>query len=186
MNHTEYEVRILDINKDAFISKLISLDAKNKGEYLQRRYVYDFNPVNKNSWIRLRTNGKKTTLTIKEIQKKTIDGTKELETEVSDFDTTNAILEKLGYIPRNYQENKRNSWELNGVSIEIDSWPLINTYVEIEGKSESEVLDTLKLLGIDISDTTTLDVESIFREIYGIEILKIKELKFDESMLESN
>lgn len=179
MEHTEYECTILEIDKKGIISKLESLGAKNKKEKLQRRYVYDFNPVDKNRWIRLRTNGKKTTLTLKEIKdKNAIGGTKELEIEVSDFDATNEILNRLGYKARNYQENKRHSFELNGVSIEIDSWPLIPTYVEVEGSSESEVIETLKKLDIDESKVTTLDVESIYREIYGIDILSIEELKF--------
>ena len=179
MDHTEYECTILNIDLEEFKSKLESLGAENKGELLQRRYVYDYNPVDKKKWIRLRTNGKKTTLTLKEITDKTkIGGTQELEIEVSDFDSTNAILEKLGYVHRNYQENKRHSYILNGVSIEIDSWPLIPTYVEVEGSSESEVLKTLEILGFNESDITTLDVESIYREIYGIDILSIKELKF--------
>jgi adenylate cyclase class 2 len=90
MEHTEYECTILDINKQDIISKLESLGAENKGEKLQRRYVYDYNPVDKNKWIRLRTNGKKTTLTLKEIKdKNAIGGTQELEIEVSDFDATN-------------------------------------------------------------------------------------------------
>lgn len=179
MNHTEYECTILNIDLESFKSKLESLGAENKGELLQRRYVYDYNPVEKNKWIRLRTNGKKTTLALKEITDKTkIGGTEELEIEVSDFDGTNQILEKLGYVHRNYQENKRHSYILNGVSIEIDSWPLIPTYVEVEGSSESEVLKTLEILGFNESDITTLDVESIYREIYGIDILSIKELKF--------
>mgnify|MGYP003289999300 CR=1 FL=1 len=179
MNHTEYECTILNIDLESFKSKLEILGAENKGELLQRRYVYDYNPVENNKWIRLRTNGKKTTLTLKEITDKTkIGGTEELEIEVSDFDGTNQILEKLGYVHRNYQENKRHSYILNGVSIEIDSWPLIPTYVEVEGSSESEVLKTLEILGFNESDITTLDVESIYREIYGIDILSIKELKF--------
>lgn len=181
MGHTEYECTILNIDLDEFLAKLESLGAKNKGEFFQRRYVYDFNPVLKNSWIRLRTNGKKTTLTIKEIKDKSlIGGTEELETVVGDFDVTNSIMERLGYKARSYQENKRHSFELNGVSIEIDTWPLIPTYVEIEGSSESEVLATLDLLGLSKDDMTTLDVESIYREIYGIDILSMSELKFPE------
>lgn len=179
MEHIEYECTVLNIDLDKIKSKLESLGAKNKGEKFQRRYTYDFNPVRKKSWIRLRTNGDFTTLAIKQVVDKTsIGGTKELETEVGDFDTTNEILERLGYKHRNYQENKRISYELNGVSIEIDTWPLIPTYIEIEGSSESEVLKVLKLLDIDESEITTLDVESIFNEIYGIDINSIEELRF--------
>jgi adenylate cyclase class 2 len=187
MENIEYECTILDIDSQDFISKLISLGAKNKGEYFQRRYVYDFNPVNRNKWIRLRTNGDTTTICIKEIKNRNaIGGTSEIEVEVGDFDTANEILESLGYHHRNYQENVRRSFTLNGVSIDIDSWPLIPDYVEVEGSSESEVLDTLKLLGISQKEITTLDVESIYKDIYGIDLLKIKELKFDEALLESN
>lgn len=187
MKHTEYECRILNIDLESFVSKLESLDAKNKGEKFQQRYVYDFDPVDPNSWIRLRTNGDNVTLAIKDIKNRSsISGTDELELGVTDFETANLVLERLGYNHRNYQENKRWSFELNGVKIDIDSWPLIPTYAEVEGSSESEVLDTLKLLGVNMEDVTTLDVTSIYKEIYGIDLLSIKELRFNESVLESN
>ena len=76
----EREVTILNIDEKGFVSKLLNNGAVKKDEFLQRRYTYDFNPILPNKWIRLRTNGKKTTLTIKEIKDKTaIDGTMELE-----------------------------------------------------------------------------------------------------------
>lgn len=187
MKHTEYECRVLNIDLEQFVSKLISLDAKNKGEKFQRRYVYDFHPIDENSWIRLRTNGDRATLAIKDINSRSsIGGTDELEIGVTDFESTNSVLERLGYNHRNYQENKRWSFELNGVKIDIDTWPLIPTYAEVEGSSESEVLDTLKLLNVNMDDVTTLDVASIYKDIYSIDLLSIKELRFDESMLESN
>ena len=66
--HKEYECTILEIDTK-FISKLENMGAKKIGEYFQKRYVYDFNPINENKWIRLRTNGIKTTLAIKEVIK---------------------------------------------------------------------------------------------------------------------
>ena len=95
--HKEYECTILEIDTK-FISKLENMGAKKIGEYFQKRYVYDFNPINENKWIRLRTNGIKTTLAIKEvINKNEIGGTNEIEIEVSDFENTNNILKELGY-----------------------------------------------------------------------------------------
>lgn len=185
----EKEITILDIDEKSFIDKILTNGAVKKGEFLQRRLVYDFNPAESNKWIRLRTNGEKTTLTIKEIKDRSkIDGTEELETIVGDFDTTDAILNQLGYKARNYQENYRKIFMLDDVEISIDSWPLIPTYAEIEGKSNEDVVTALNQLGYSLDDATTLDVESIYREIYGINIMKIKELKFEgsnhESMLE--
>lgn len=187
----EREVTILNIDEKGFVSKLLNNGAVKKDEFLQRRYTYDFNPILPSKWIRLRTNGKKTTLTIKEIKDKTaIDGTMELETVVGDFDVMNDILKELGYSYRNYQENYRIIYSLDNVEISIDSWPLIPTYAEIEGKTNEDVVMALEKLGYTLDDATTLDVTSIYNEIYGIDLLKIKELKFEgsnhESMLQYN
>ncbi len=178
----EIEIRLLDVDKEDFIKQILSLGASKDSEFLQRRYTYDFNPVVKNKWIRLRTNGKKTTLTIKEIiDKKSISGTNELEIEVSDFNKTNLVLEKLGYNHRNYQENYREIYYLDDVEISIDSWPLIPTYVEFESKSEEKINSLLEKLSYKKENLTTLDVTSIYKDIYDIDILKIKELKFENS-----
>ena len=72
---TEYEIRILEIDIDRVTNTLELLGAKKVGEYFQKRYVYDLNPVQNGKWIRLRTNGIKTTLTYKDIVSNTIDGT---------------------------------------------------------------------------------------------------------------
>ncbi len=178
----EIEIRLLDVDKEDFIKQILSLGASKDSEFLQRRYTYDFNPVVKNKWIRLRTNGRKTTLTIKEIiDKKSISGTNELEIEVSDFNKTNLVLEKLGYNHRNYQENYREIYYLDDVEISIDSWPLIPTYVEFESKSEEKINSLLEKLSYKKENLTTLDVTSIYNDIYDIDILKIKELKFEKS-----
>lgn len=108
MINIENELTVLDINKSEFIKKLERLGAtKVTDELLQQRYVYDFSPKKDNKWIRLRTNGEKTTLTIKEIQDNSKMNAKEIEISVSDFETTNLLLEELGYSHRNYQENLR-------------------------------------------------------------------------------
>ena len=178
MNNIEYEVRVLEIEVEKIKQKLNELGANLVEDVFQRRYVYDFNPKKQNKWIRLRTNGIKTTLTIKSIESSSIDGTKELEIEVNDFDAANEILSELGYNPKGFQENKRIRYNLNGVEIDIDTWPLIPTYLEIEGKSEKEVFDTLELLNISKEKSTSLDVQSIYKEIYNIDIEKEPNLSF--------
>ena len=174
---TEYEIRVLEIDKEKLIKKLEELGAEFKGDNEQKRYVYDIIPKEDGKWIRLRTNGRKTTLTYKNVVKTTIDGTKELEVEVSDFEKTNELLENMGIKSRGYQENKRTQYFLNGVEIDIDSWPMIPTYVEIEGKNEEEVMNTLEILELPKDKVTTLDVDSVYKK-YGIDLKDIKVLKF--------
>ena len=177
--HIEYECSVLEVDKEEFIKKIEKHGAIKKGEYFQKRYVYDFNPIISNKWIRLRTNGEKTTLTIKKlIDKDSIGGTEELEIEVSDFELTNLILNELGYKRRNYQENKRITYELDDVEIDIDSWPLIPTYVELEGKDEKSVKNIIKKLKLEKEKLVNCDVVSIYEDYYNIKVLDIKELRF--------
>ena len=174
----EYEARILDIDKDKLIKRLKDLNARFVGEFNQKRYVYNIIPKADGKWLRLRTNGKKTTLTYKSVEKNSIDGTKELEIEVDNFENTNSLLELAGIKNKGYQENNRVQYVLDDVEIDIDTWPMIPTYVEIEGKSEESVLNIIKKLGINDKKITTLDVQSLYKEIYNIDITKIDVLKF--------
>ena len=177
--HTEYEVRILEIDKDTIIKKLDKIGAKFCWDQVQRRYVYDFMPKLDGKWIRLRTNGIKTTLTIKDVVSSKIDGTRELEVEVSDFDTTNSILNELGYEAKGYQENRRCQYVLDDVEIDIDDWPYLPTYLEIEGPSEDKVYEVVKLLGFNEEDTITKDVEGIYLD-YGYDLKNNYDLKLEE------
>lgn len=175
---TEYEIRVLEINKEEIIKKLEELGAKENGSFEQKRYVYDLKPAENGKWIRLRTNGEVTTLTYKDIVSDTIDGTKEIEIEVEDFEKTNELLEKIGFKSRNYQENKRIQYILDNVEIDIDSWPMIPTYIEIEGDTENDVTNMIKKLNVDETKVTALNCKDIYEQIYNIDISKIKELRF--------
>jgi len=181
MSHIEYEVRVLEIDVDEIKKKLEEINATLVEDVFQRRYVYDFHPVEPNKWIRLRTNGTTTTLTIKNVLSSNIDGTKEMEIIVNDFDATNEILNELGYQARGIQENKRIKYNLNGIEIDIDTWPGIPTYLEIEGSSEEEVYNTLEVLGIPKNKATSLDVQSIYEEVYGIDLEKEPNLSFENN-----
>lgn len=176
---TEYEVRVLEIDVDKVIQKITDLGGKFIDEYYQKRYIYDFNPVINGKWIRLRDNGKETTLTIKNrFNDKKIDGTLELEEVVEDFDKTNLILNELGYKARSYQENKRIRYELNGIELDIDSWPMIPTYLEIEGSSVEEVEKYIKLLELDNLEYTCEGVNKVYAR-YNIDLESIELLKFE-------
>jgi len=176
---TEIEARFLECNEEKIIEKLNNCGAKFVGDWLQIRYCYDFNPVNPNSWIRLRTNGKETTLTIKEIQDKSISGTKEWEIEVSDFVVADQMLNKMGYKARSKQENRRIRYLLDGVEIDIDFWPMIPSYLEFEAESEEQIKQVCRKLGIDFSELVTLDVSSIYDK-YGIKFNNIPIVYLEE------
>ena len=175
----EIELRVYDIDKEELIKKIEKLNGKFINNYEQIRYVYDFNPVKENKWIRLRTDGYQTTLTIKEYTSSKINGVNELEIEVSDMEKTNLILEKLGYKKRSVQENKRTRYILNDVEIDIDTWPYLKTFVEFESKSKETIYDVLKLLDIDIKNTTTKIADDFYYDI-GFTKEMLNDLRFKE------
>lgn len=175
--YNEYELRLLDVNKEKFIKQIEECGAKFINNYEQKRYVYDFNPVDKNRWIRLRTDGIKTTLAIKEHKNNSIGGTEEIEIEVSNMEKTNLVLEKLGYYKRSVQENKRTRYVLDDVEIDIDTWPHLNTYVEFESNNEDNIKKVLKKLDINIEDTTTMNAQDIYLSL-GYTQEDLNNLKF--------
>lgn len=177
---SEIEARLLDVDTKSFIKTLQQHKAKFVGDWLQVRYCYDFNPVRENSWIRLRTNREETTLTIKEITSGKIDGTKEVEIVVSDFNLCDEILNKLGYYSRSKQENRRIRYILNDVEIDIDMWPKIPDYVEFEADHVDKIKDVCRVLDINYDDLITYDVEKIYSH-YGYDFGKFsKELMLED------
>lgn len=179
--NNELELRILNVNKEDVIKRLEDLNATKINDYNYIRYVYDTKPKDENKWIRLRTDGYITTLTYKEYENSTIEGTKELEIIVSDIDKTKEILSVLGYQYRSVQENKRTRYMINDVEIDIDDWPYLNTYIEVEGQDDKkvfEVVEKLKDLGTEVTgkNIQTLYIEKGYKE-EDLNNLKFKEEK---------
>ena len=176
---TEIEARLLEVDVKEFIKTLEKCGAVFVGDWLQMRYCYDFTPVNPDSWIRLRTTGKETTLTIKDVSSDKIDGTKELEIVVSDFNETDLILNKMGYVARSKQENRRIRFMLEGVEIDIDFWPMIPAYVEFEAKREEDIKKVCNTLNIDYCELVTIGNKKIYAK-YGINLDYYPTLELEE------
>ena len=179
MSNIEYEAKIYDVIPADIAVKLATLGAKEIGSYNFRRYVFDTIPATPNRWVRLRSDGQHATLTVKEITAEAIDGTHEWEVEVSDLETTLEILAKIGIKPRGYQENKRQEYDLGGVQVVIDRWPKLKPYIEIEGNSAKEVINTAKLLGYTEDDLTMKSTSDLYKDV-GMNIEKLAELRFDK------
>ncbi|RCV52551.1 class IV adenylate cyclase [Marinitenerispora sediminis] len=173
----EYEAKILDVDPDAVAARILRAGGTELGTSLQRRYVYDIEPGDTSRWIRLRDTGSEVTLTVKEIDSDEIGGTRETEIAVSDLETANVLLGKLGYSPKGYQENVRRSFVLAGARVEIDAWPLIPPYVEIEAVSRADVLRVAELLGYGEQHLTGENTVKVYAR-HGIDLAAIPDLRF--------
>lgn len=175
----EHEGKILNIDVESVRQKLADLGAIKKADYEFRRYVFDTIPKTENRWVRLRSDGMATTLTVKEISSNSIDGTSEWEIEVSDINKTLTILEKIGVSSRGYQENTREEYELDGVMLSIDCWPKLAPYLEIEAKNVDQVIAMAKKLGFDKKDIIGDNTSELYKAI-GVDLKKVAELKFNK------
>lgn len=173
----EHEAKILDVDPDATERLILDKGGQKLGERFMRRYVYDIAPGDQSKWIRLRDTGSETTLTVKRISSDAIDGTHEIEVGVDDFAATNDLLGVLGFTPKSYQETRRTSFALDGAQVEIDSWPQIPPYLEIEAASKDEVLRVAGLLGYTKADLTGENTIKIYAR-YGIDLNAFPELRF--------
>ncbi|MFD6453042.1 class IV adenylate cyclase [Nocardia sp. NPDC060220] len=173
----EHEAKILDIDPDAIDRRILDKGGQKFGERFMRRYVYDINPGVDGKWIRLRDNGNSTTLAVKEITSDAIDGTHEVEVSVDDFSATNALLEMMGFSAKSYQETKRISYTLDGAELELDTWPGIPPYLEIEAATKADVIRVAELLGYTEADLTGENTIKIYAR-HGIDLNTIRELRF--------
>jgi adenylate cyclase class 2 len=173
----EYEAKVLDIDPADTAARIKKAGGTFHGERLMRRYVYDTVPPMKGRWLRLRDSGGEVTLCVKTITSDAIDGTRETETSVGSFEDTHALLGLVGLTHRSYQENRRSSWLLNGVRLEIDAWPRIPPYLEIEGDGEQQVWETAKRLSIQREALTSENTTKVYSR-YGIDLETIADLRF--------
>jgi adenylate cyclase class 2 len=179
---TEFEARFLGIDTAAIAEQLINRSARcAMPRTLMRRIVFKNDDIEaRGGWLRLREQGERTFLTYKQVaaQQSAIDSILEAEVQVSDFDATRALLEAMGFTALRFQENYREEWHLNGVTYDIDTWPDLPTFLEIEGPDEAAVSQAAKELGFDFTDATFGSVDEVYLTISGRDILTETTLTF--------
>lgn len=142
-----------------------------------RRYVYDAVPPVPGRWVRLRDTGDGVTLCVKEISTDAVDGTRETEVTVDDFAEAAELLRLAGLKSRGYQENRRTSYKLGAVRLEVDEWPRIPPYLEIEADDEAQVWEAAAALGLDRDSLTSVNTTKVY-SLYGLDLDTIADLRF--------
>lgn len=169
---TEIEVKFLNINHDDIRSKLRRIEAVcTKPMRLMRRAIIDYpdrrlQTGENNSFIRVRDEGDVITLTFKQFDSLSVDGAKEITVTVDSFENTIKLFEATGLEVMSLQESMRETWEFRGCTIELDVWPWLNPYIEIEGPDTSTLQHICLLLNLDWNDAVFGDVMVAYRAQY--------------------
>jgi len=182
MNTQEIECRFLEIDKEALLKKLHELGATDEGEtMLEETIIYDSDLKwrDEQRFIRLRKIGDTTKLTYKEHREHTVDGTYEIEFEIEDYQKAEVLFEKIGLVAYRHQQKKRHTLRLNGVTFDIDTWPKLPTYVELEGESEQDLKDAAKTVDFDWKKAEFHNASWVIENIYKIPVRSLKWFTFD-------
>ena len=179
----EIEVRFLEIDYPALVKKLHELKAEDFGEdFLQEIIFYDKDLTwmyKIKKFVRLRKTNKGVKLSFKHNEEDTATGTKEIEVGVSDLQKTKELLGEIGLVAFREQEKKRHTFILDGVTVDIDTWPSVPTYVELEGESEEDLKKVAVKLGFDWKDVVFKVARFIIEEKYKIPVSKLRFFTFD-------
>lgn len=167
----EYEAKFLDVDKDAIRKRLKDAGAELvRPEYLQKRIPFNL-PKEKHSihsWLRVRDEGDKITLSLKMVEGDKIEDQKEICLKIDNFDNAVNLLEAIGCERKSYQETKRELWKLDNVEITLDEWPFLEPFVEIEGTSEAVVKSVSEKIGFNYNDAVFGAVGKVYKMKYGI------------------
>lgn len=137
--------------------------------------------INPNKWLRLRQSNDKIELTTKHVldkPKDKIQSVIETEIEVSSLEEANKLIESLGLARRNYQEKIRKSYTYKDAEIEIDIWPKLEPYIEIECDNNKTIDEIINILDIKENKIVSCNTNRLYKE-KGIDLKTIPELKFD-------
>ncbi len=184
---TEIEAKWLNIDLMDFRGRLKNLGGKLvHSERLMTRRVFDY-PDKRlekiGGWARVRNEGDKVTMSYKQLNDRTLHGTKEVTLTVDDFDSACSFLESIGLESHSYQETKRESWKVGDTEIELDTWPWIPSFVEIEASSEEQLKGVAGKLSLDYKDALHGSVETAYQAVYDVseeEIDNWQEIRFGD------
>src|SRR3989338_649752 len=168
----EKEVKFLNINPTLIQKKLKKIGAKFCFDLIYKRKVFDYPDLrlDKNgAWVRVREEGDKIKMSFKKrigmgdggaINDK---GMEEIEIEVDDFNKAAKILLNIGLIEKHYTENRRIRYKLNNIEFDIDFWPKLKPFLEIEAPSWKKIDNVILLLGLNPKDRKIFSTYQIYK-----------------------
>lgn len=167
----EIETKVLDINKEKVIEKLVSLGAQKIQE---TRLMVDWYQTKgekegtANWFLRIRSNsegkhevtwkGDPRTIRIAKVRR-------EINFSVEEPEQVAHLFKELGLEQYAHQEKDRTSFALKDWHFDIDQYPGMPPYLEIEGNSEEHLKEGMKLLGLENNRTSNKGERILIQEM---------------------
>jgi len=165
---TETEAKFPVADHESLRARLIELNATDHGQELQTDIYFDTTEDRlrkSDTALRLRCSGQTSVLTYKGSQQKgRYKQRQEIETHVADPQAITSLLKQLGFTQSLLLEKSRQSWLLDSCRVELDTLPLLGSFVEIEGPSEEDISRAIEQLQLDSSNSITTPYTTLIRE----------------------
>ncbi|HEY0907908.1 MAG TPA: CYTH domain-containing protein [Candidatus Paceibacterota bacterium] len=171
----EIETKVLGIDAKRIQEALVAAGAKKTQETRLTVDWYRIKGVKEGQdpwFLRIRTNSEgKNEVTWK--AKSDVIGVarkhKEINFNIAEPEKLADLFEELGLEKYAHQEKDRTSYSLKDWSFDIDQYPKMPAYMEIEGTSEESVLEAIKLLGLEKNQTWAKGERILIQETYGLD-----------------
>lgn len=168
----EFEHEFFNFDKKNIISKLKEMNGKCKGTFLFRVQVL-VHPLNIiGTYVRVRDEGFRTTMTYK-FQGPNDKYSQEEEIIIDDFDNAVALLLGLGCKKKYYYEKIREIWHIKNTEVVFDSNPGIDDRLEVESKTLKEMKEMINIFNLII-----IDNPERYMDLFGIVIPQTVDLTF--------
>lgn len=176
----EKEVKVLNIDLNMLTAKLVSMHAEKISE--TRLVVNWFRPVGEKlgeeNWY-LRVRSYSTSLhevTWKGISTKNASSRshKEINFTVSDPDAIGDLFNKVGLEQYAHQEKDRVSWIYKDWKFDLDQYPEMPAYLEIEGNSDESIQEAIQLLGLERYEVSTEGERVLITDKYNLNWLDMR------------
>ena len=185
----EIEVVFLEVDTEKLEKTLDEIGAVKVKDTFYKHTAFDYPDYRldkDNSWIRLRDDGEKTTLTYKKRLGVTSqdgstndEGMEEIEIVVDGYENTKHFLTAIGLIEKHEAEKKRTRWKKGTTFFDIDTWPGIPTLLEIEATRWRDIEEATTLLGFKKEDWKICSINQIYR-LYNMDVNDYQKITFDE------
>ncbi|MDR0367380.1 MAG: class IV adenylate cyclase [Rickettsiales bacterium] len=164
----EIELKFYPIDKDEVRQKLSAAGFDlTEPEFMMTRTVFHSRHL-PDSWGRVRREKTSTTLSIKKNTGYGLTKTQEIELRVDSPDNAAAFMEAAGFHKASYQESLREIWRKGDVEADIDQWPGLFPWVEIEGPTEESVRKACADIGFDEADAMYGSADFVYERELGI------------------
>ncbi|MEK7496452.1 MAG: CYTH domain-containing protein [Patescibacteria group bacterium] len=171
----EIEIKILNINPRQIEAKLKKLGAKKifKGRLKVKWFSLPHltNP-NKHPWfLRIRTTNNKSGEITWKSRPVTVGLSRkhrEINLPISNHDSAADLFLAIGLKKYAYQEKDRTSWKLQDWQFDLDKYPKIPPYLEIEGRSAKHINEAIKLLGLTKCKTSAEGERTLITKEYKL------------------